>query len=294
MDQLFQSLAGEAKERGIGIIFSANDTDGAAGLKAIENAGGLAIVQEPYSPRHNGMLLTTSAIFDTDAVFQANNASNAIRNFILEQQHQVNIKKTLKATQSKKNAESKEYSQIDIEKLETNNIALTFRNEELEIAYSRLEAVNNELKRKEKQLLESGLVEGTMTNMLNTTSVNSIGANFRDITDRKKIEDALQPSEEKYKLLFYSSSLPKWIYDIETFQILDVNEPAIDHYGYNGKEFLNMTIKDIRTKEEIPELNAINKKAFHKKGIIRFGITEHRKKNGDIIKVEISGASHSF
>ena len=125
---------------------------------------------------------------------------------------------------------------------------------------------------------------------------NIIGAAIysRDTTDRKKIEEALQSSEEKYKLLFYSSPLPKWIYDIETLEILDVNDPAIDQYGYNRQEFLSSTVTRIGLMEEIPGLDIIHQNALYKKGIIRFGTTTHRKKNADIIIAEMSGHPISF
>ncbi len=117
---------------------------------------------------------------------------------------------------------------------------------------------------------------------------------IEDITDRKRIEEDLQSSEEKYKILFYSNPLPILIYDIETLEILDVNEPAIAHYGYNRNEFLNLTIKDIHTEGQKPELYAMDNNYIHPNGIIRFGIKEQRKKNGDIIKVEMSGHSLFF
>src|ERR1051326_95865 len=55
----------------------------------------------------------------------------------------------------------------------------------------------------------------------------------------------LQASEEKYKTLFYQSPLPKWIYDQDTLQFLEVNDAAIQHYGYSQEEFKHMTLRDI-------------------------------------------------
>ena len=48
------------------------------------------------------------------------------------------------------------------------------------------------------------------------------------------------------ELLLKTSFLPILVYDLETFKIAEVNQSAIDHYGYSHEEFVNMTIKDLR------------------------------------------------
>ncbi|HEY8972083.1 MAG TPA: ATP-binding protein [Puia sp.] len=98
----------------------------------------------------------------------------------------------------------------------------------------------------------------------------------------------LAASEEKYKTLFYKSPLPIWIYDQETLRFLEVNETAIQHYGYSQDEFRNMTLRDIRPPEDIPRL-------MEDVDVIRSsGATyvdnnwRHLKKNGEIIDVELT------
>lgn len=78
----------------------------------------------------------------------------------------------------------------------------------------------------------------------------------RDATEKLKHDAAIKASEEKYKILFYSNPFPMWIYDVETYAFLDVNEAAINQYGYSKDEFLHMTIKDIRPADEIKRLLA--------------------------------------
>src|SRR5690606_5349652 len=68
-------------------------------------------------------------------------------------------------------------------------------------------------------------------------------------------------SEENYRALFNNSALPKWIYEEGSLQIVEVNEAAISHYGYSREEFLSMTIKDIRPREDIPRLLDKSRKA---------------------------------
>ncbi|OFY02668.1 MAG: hypothetical protein A2W89_04090 [Bacteroidetes bacterium GWE2_42_39] len=105
-----------------------------------------------------------------------------------------------------------------------------------------------------------------------------------DITERKKTEEKLIRSEKKYKYLFDMNPLPLWIFDIETMAFLEVNESAIRHYGYSRKEFLNMTIMDIRLPEDI---EAAYKAAHAPKVFNQPGTWRHIKKNGEHIFVEI-------
>jgi two-component system cell cycle sensor histidine kinase/response regulator CckA len=72
--------------------------------------------------------------------------------------------------------------------------------------------------------------------------------------ERRRAEEELREREERYRLLFDSNPQPMWVYDLETLAFLAVNEAAVHHYGYSRKDFLSMTIKDIRPPEDIPAL----------------------------------------
>ncbi|GGK66780.1 PAS domain S-box protein [Rufibacter glacialis] len=113
----------------------------------------------------------------------------------------------------------------------------------------------------------------------------------QDITERKEFETALLASEEKYKLLFYQAPLPKWIYDLETLQIMDVNDSAIAHYGFTREEFLAMTAKDLRPAKDVPAMIKSVRAENTGKGVNRLGLWNHIKKDGTPIIVEISAHS---
>ena len=59
---------------------------------------------------------------------------------------------------------------------------------------------------------------------------------IRDISERKRAETDLKDSEEQYRRLFQLSPLPKWIFELDTLNIVDVNEIAITHYGFSREE----------------------------------------------------------
>ena len=66
-----------------------------------------------------------------------------------------------------------------------------------------------------------------------------------DITREKEAESQLRQSEAEFRLLFSRNPLPAWVYDRETLAILEVNERAIEHYGYAREEFLDLVVTDL-------------------------------------------------
>jgi two-component system CheB/CheR fusion protein len=59
INQFFYSLAKDAKRKAIGIIMSGTGTDGTDGARAIEDNGGIVIVQDPATAQFDGMPLTS-------------------------------------------------------------------------------------------------------------------------------------------------------------------------------------------------------------------------------------------
>jgi diguanylate cyclase (GGDEF)-like protein/PAS domain S-box-containing protein len=100
-------------------------------------------------------------------------------------------------------------------------------------------------------------------------------------------EEALRRSETGFRLLFESNPLPMWVFDRKTLKFLAVNEAASRQYGFSSREFLTMTIADIRPEEDLPALSEAIAKPIHE--LQEATIWRHRKKNGEIIDVEIFG-----
>jgi PAS domain S-box-containing protein len=105
--------------------------------------------------------------------------------------------------------------------------------------------------------------------------------------ERKKTNLMLEESEKRYSNLFQLSPQPMWIVEIVNYSFIQVNEAALDQYGYTEAEFLQLDIADLvvenLSKEEkmlrIKEV-ANNKETFK-------GRYKHFRKSGDIIEVDI-------
>ena len=102
---------------------------------------------------------------------------------------------------------------------------------------------------------------------------------------RRRAEELLQESEAKYRMLFESNAETMYVYDIETYQILAVNQAAVNQYGYSRQEWLSMTVFDFRPATESPRL-----RDYLRKNPIESETTTgwiHRKKDGTLIEAEV-------
>lgn len=119
-------------------------------------------------------------------------------------------------------------------------------------------------------------------------SADGLTIYFRDVTESKIAELALKQSEEKYKILFDKSPLPKLIYDLQSLKILEVNESAINHYGYSREEFRTLSMHSLHTDKEVSYLKIVIADADKDKSI-ELGEWRHLKKNNQVIDVSLTG-----
>jgi PAS domain S-box-containing protein len=125
----------------------------------------------------------------------------------------------------------------------------------------------------------------------NVAGVSTIA---HDISQRKKIENELKESEEKYRELFNNAN------DMITLNIIkengipgnfiDVNNVGIDRLGFSRQEFLSITPADIVAPDKRSEMpkNALK---LSENGHVEFEII-HQTKNGKRIPVEVN--NHLF
>ncbi len=111
-----------------------------------------------------------------------------------------------------------------------------------------------------------------------------IYAFLRDITEKKRAEQELRKSEEKFRTLFESAADAIIIHDGEG-RILAANRAGCENYGYAPAEFMAINAAQIDTPEEsvhLPERIA----RLMAQGVIQFE-TEHQRKDGTVLPVEV-------
>ncbi len=91
----------------------------------------------------------------------------------------------------------------------------------------------------------------------------------------RKLQYKFSNSEKQYRSLFESNPNPMWVYHKHTWAFVAVNDAAVKKYGYTRQEFMNMSIRDIRTAEEVQLLE----KAIENQepGINEMGVWKHIK-----------------
>lgn len=90
IDVFFRSLAADQEKKSIGVILSGTGSDGALGVRAIKESGGIVIVQDEHSAKFDGMPQSAIATGLSDAILHAEKIPEFIIDYIA---HPLNQKK---------------------------------------------------------------------------------------------------------------------------------------------------------------------------------------------------------
>lgn len=106
--------------------------------------------------------------------------------------------------------------------------------------------------------------------------------------ERNRIKESLLESNESYRNLFFNNPIPIFIWDVHNLKILEVNDVALEEYGYTREELLHMTVLDLRPGKEHDRFRSFAKD-FTESGVSKkAGIWQDKKKNGQLMIFDIS------
>jgi len=109
-----------------------------------------------------------------------------------------------------------------------------------------------------------------------------------DITNRKKMEEALKSSETRYRRLFEAAPSGIFILDADTGQILDVNFFLVEMLGYSHEELIGKQLWEIGAFRDIEATKSIYLE-LKRKGMVRCPDVPLETKEGRLIAADFVG-----
>lgn len=121
-----------------------------------------------------------------------------------------------------------------------------------------------------------------------TGNLISLVGIIADITERKRSEEALRESEDRYRSLFELESDAIFMIDNETGRILEANRAASSLYGYSRDELLARKNTDLSAEPEETQRQTRGNPIVVDY-MVTIPLRIHRKKDGTEFPVEITG-----
>lgn len=110
-----------------------------------------------------------------------------------------------------------------------------------------------------------------------------------ELQERKEVEEALRQSEIHYRYLFQHNPVPMLVYELDSLQLLAVNDAFVYHYSYTEEEAMTLHLPDLYPDDE---KQAIIELAGQLRGMEYVGEWHHIKNDGGRISIE--ARSHEF
>jgi diguanylate cyclase (GGDEF)-like protein/PAS domain S-box-containing protein len=135
-------------------------------------------------------------------------------------------------------------------------------------------------------------VEYTSTPIEEDGEITGAVVTFTDVTERKRAEEALRESEERYRAVMAQSVEAIYLYDAETKRILESNAAFRKLMGFTEQELLGMRIYDFiaHDREDIDRhvRRSLKEKRRH------IGERRYRRKDASVIVVDTSASVISY
>ena len=108
--------------------------------------------------------------------------------------------------------------------------------------------------------------------------------------DLSLANETLLEREKMFRLLFEANPIPMWVREIDTYECLEVNQAAVEQYGYSRERFLALPMSELMV--DYHELGLDDPRRPRLLG--RFPNRRHRKADGSIILVDVIAEALEF
>jgi PAS domain S-box-containing protein/putative nucleotidyltransferase with HDIG domain len=130
--------------------------------------------------------------------------------------------------------------------------------------------------------------EGTLQNFLHDPKINGIVANYRDVTDRRRAEEAIRNSEERFRNLVEATS--DWVWEVDPNGIYTYASPNVrEVMGYGVGEVIGKSFIDFTPAREASRISKIFKSHVAKREPFAFLESSRVRKDGQLMIMESSG-----
>ncbi len=114
----------------------------------------------------------------------------------------------------------------------------------------------------------------------------------RDITERKKIEQELTESEERYRAVIEQAAKGIILIDVDDHHILEANPEFRRLFGYSAEEVVGLTIYDLDAHDR--ESVDLNIELTLEEEDRTVGTRRYRRKDGSLVDIMVSGSAISY
>jgi PAS domain S-box-containing protein len=108
---------------------------------------------------------------------------------------------------------------------------------------------------------------------------------FLDISKRKLAESLIRENEERYRLLFERESDAVFIFDPETYAIIDANATTCRLYGYEREELIGFSVIDLSAE---PDKSRAVTRETNNSNTVNVKLRWHKKKDGTVFPIELT------
>lgn len=107
----------------------------------------------------------------------------------------------------------------------------------------------------------------------------------RDVSDRRRAEEALRQSEARYRAVVEQSVEGIFLFDPDTGRILESNAALREMLGYSSEEPLGMTVYEIVAHDRREVEASLREDLRHRRRLA--GERRYRRKDGTLVEVEV-------